>query len=68
MTSKSLFQPILLVSVGLLGITLVPFVLRVSHSALLSNDFVRGLWYGLCLGLEIVGIYRLGKARNTPSS
>lgn len=62
---KSRARPIVLVSIGLLGMSLYWVVLRVAHPAILSNDFVRGLWFGLCLGLEILGVYRLGKESRT---
>jgi hypothetical protein len=34
---------------------------RFPHSAVLSDDFVQGTWYGICLGIEILGLYLLRK-------
>jgi hypothetical protein len=65
MVLKSRPRSILLVCIGLFGMSLYWLVLRVAHPAILSNDFVRGVWYGLCLGLEILGVYRLGKESRT---
>jgi hypothetical protein len=52
-------NPYVLVSVGLLGMTLYALAMRFGHPDILSNDFVRGVWYGLCLGVQLLGLYRL---------
>jgi TRAP-type C4-dicarboxylate transport system permease small subunit len=54
-------RPHVLVAIGLLGIAGYSIVARLWHPAILSDDLVRGLWYGICLGLEILGVVRLRK-------
>lgn len=54
-------RPHVLVAIGLLGIAGYSTVERLWHPAILSHDLVRGLWYGLCLGVEILGVIRLRK-------
>jgi hypothetical protein len=54
-------RPHVLIAAGLLGITLYAVVVRVSHPAVLANDFLQGAWYGACLGLELLGLYLLRK-------
>ena len=52
-----------LVAIGLLGIAGYEMALRLLHSHLLSSDLVHGFWVGACIGLEICGLFILGKAR-----
>ncbi len=54
------FAPI---AVGLLGMGAYQVVLRTSHPAAMEGDFFHGLWFGVCIGLEIVGIYLLTKIK-----
>ena len=52
-----------LVAIGLLGISGYEMALRFMHLPFLSNDLVHGLWIGACIGLELLGLFILGKAR-----
>jgi len=50
-------KPHFLVSVGLLWIAGYEMVLRLFHPRFLSNDLVHGLWLGVGLGLELLGLF-----------
>jgi uncharacterized protein (TIGR00369 family) len=52
-----------LVAIGLLGIAGYEVALRLLHSSRLANDLIHGLWLGACIGLEILGLLVLGRAR-----
>lgn len=60
-------NPFVLVAVGLLGLSAYAVILRLPHPALLSNDLIRGIWYGFCIGLEILGLILLRRARGRKS-
>lgn len=49
----------LLIAAGLFGIAGYEMALRVLSTSFLSLDFVHGLWFGLCIGLEILGLIAL---------
>lgn len=49
------------ISIGLIGISAYQIILRVSPTAALGNDLLHGIWFGVCFGLEIVGIILLNK-------
>ncbi len=53
----------ILIAAGLFGIAGYEMALRVLSSSFLSLDFVHGLWFGLCIGLEILGLVLLDKNR-----
>jgi len=50
-----------LIAVGLVGIGAYQMILRLSHPTMMENDFFHGLWFGVCIGLEITGLYILTK-------
>ena len=52
-----------LVAIGLLGIAGYEMALRLLHLSFLANDFIHGLWLGVCIGLEILGLFVLGRAK-----
>ncbi|MDL2353720.1 MAG: hypothetical protein QFF03_00520 [Pseudomonadota bacterium] len=52
-----------LLVIGLLGIGAYPLVVRAPHPALMDSDLFHGLWLGVCLGLELTGVYMLRKRR-----
>jgi hypothetical protein len=52
-------RPFVLIAAGILGMGLYAVATRLPHPAILSNDFIQGTWYGLCLGIEILGLYLL---------
>jgi len=61
MHRKMNMNGLILVSVGLLGLSGYEIVLRLAHPPLLANDFIHGLWVGACIGLEVLGVIRLSK-------
>lgn len=62
MTFKSTNSHVL-IAIGLLGIAGYQIVLRLLHPPILSNDFVHGIWLGLCIGLECLGLLFLRKSK-----
>jgi hypothetical protein len=58
-------RPYVLIAAGLLGMGLYAVAMRFPHPAILSNDFVQGAWYGVCVGVEILGLYLLRKSEPT---
>ncbi len=52
-----------LVAIGLLGIAGYEMALRLLHPSFLANDLTHGLWLGVCIGLEILGLFVLGRAK-----
>jgi hypothetical protein len=57
-----------LVAIGMLGIAGYDMALHLLHSSLLANDFIRGLWVGACIGLQILGLHVLGRAKRRLAS
>ena len=56
-------QPPVLIAAGLLGIAGYEVILRSFHPRVLGHDFAHGLWFGICFGLEILGLVLLRRAR-----
>ncbi len=54
----------LLISTGLFGIALYFLTSYFSLPVTLNNDLLRGVWFGVCIGLEICGLILLGKSRH----
>jgi hypothetical protein len=55
MRPKRVAFPLILVASGLLGISLFMIGDR-SHWAIIpADDFAKGLWFGVCLGVELLG-------------
>ena len=48
-----------LVAIGLLGMAGYEIILRLLHPSFLANDLTQGLWFGVCIGLEIFGLFVL---------
>jgi hypothetical protein len=64
-------NPYWLIAGGLLVMLAYPIIMRFPHPEILSNDFVRGVWHGLGLGLGILGgilILKAKKQQLQPSS
>lgn len=55
------FTPIV---IGLLGMGGYQIMLHLQHPIIMEKDLFRGMWYGVCLGLEITGIYLLSKNKS----
>jgi hypothetical protein len=49
------------IAIGLIGMASYQIIVRLSHPAIMEKDLFHGLWFGICLGLEIVGVYQLSK-------
>jgi hypothetical protein len=50
------------VAAGLFGFALYGVVTHLMAPAALRSDFVHGVWIGICVGLEVVGLAFLIKA------
>ncbi|GGC65767.1 hypothetical protein GCM10011396_10980 [Undibacterium terreum] len=50
-------------STGLIGLCAYQIILRVNHPAALDSDLVHGIWVGVCLGLELIGVALLKKSK-----
>lgn len=51
------------IAAGLLGIGAYQIISHIYHPAIMEKDFFRGIWFGVCLGLEITGIYHMSRRR-----
>ena len=56
-------KPHVLVSVGMLGIAGYELILRLFHPRFMDDDFAHGFWFGVCLGLQLLGLVILRKNR-----
>lgn len=56
-------KSLVLISSGLFGIGGHEVILRLFHSRFMGNDIAHGLWFGICLGLEIVGLVLLLRSK-----
>ena len=52
---------LLLIIMGLVGIGFYAIVARFTDVSIISNAIFQGVWYGTCIGLELVGVYFLSK-------
>jgi len=59
-TSRS---PVLLLVAGLIGLSAYAVVTRPGSPAAQMSDAVRGVWVGVCLGLETLAVILLRRAR-----
>jgi len=50
-------RPHVLIAAGLLGMGLYYVAMRLPHPGFMVTDMFQGLWYGICLGLELLGLY-----------
>lgn len=66
MKRSSRFREFAPIAIGLLGMGGYQVALRLPHFAVIEGDLVHGLWFGICLGLELIGLYLLVKNR-TPT-
>jgi hypothetical protein len=63
MKSKLQRRAIFLIVIGLLGMGAYQMILHLNHPQLMASDFIHGLWSGVFLGLEIIGLSLLYKSR-----
>ena len=54
----------LLVIIGSVGISLFLLARRFHYPAFLERDLFQGVWVGLCIGLEILGVVFMVKTKN----
>ena len=59
----SRLNPYHLIAFGVLWIAALQVILRLFHPAFLAQDLVQGVWFGLGIGLEILGLLRLRQVR-----
>lgn len=52
-----------MIVIGLLGLAAYQVFLHMPHPKNIETDFVHGIWFGVCFGLEILGAYLLSKNR-----
>jgi hypothetical protein len=52
-----------LIALGLFGMAALHLALHLPHPMALERDGVQGLWLGLCLGMQLLGLARLRKWR-----
>lgn len=50
--------------IGLLGMGAYQIILHLEHPLVMENDLLHGIWFGICFGLEVTGIYHLSKNKN----
>jgi heme/copper-type cytochrome/quinol oxidase subunit 4 len=63
MKSNAQRRAIFFIVLGLLGMAAYQMILHLKHPLFMSNDFIHGLWFGVFVGLEIVGLSLLYKNR-----
>lgn len=54
-------NPLILISIGLIGSSVTMSLDRMGHFSVMSNDFFLGLCYGIFLGVELLGVFLLVK-------
>lgn len=37
--------------------------LHVPHPPMIESELVHGIWFGICLGMELIGLYFIVKSR-----
>jgi hypothetical protein len=65
MKSSSKGREFVPIVVGLAGMGAYPVALHVPHPAMIEGDLVHGIWFGICLGIELIGLYFLLKQRKS---
>jgi hypothetical protein len=63
MKSNAQRRAIFFIVIGLLGMGAYQMILHLNHPPLMASDFIHGLWFGVFLGLEIIGLTLLYKNR-----
>lgn len=52
-----------LVAIGLLGVVGYQWALHRFPSSLLADDWIHGLWFGICIGVELLGVYLVDRSK-----
>lgn len=68
MKSHTRFRAVALIAIGLVGMAAYQMILHLAHPAMLEKDFLRGIWVGACIGLELTGLYLLARNRRGPAA
>ena len=55
---RSALVPIVL---GLVGMAAYQIILHFDHPIIMNEDLFHGIWFGICFGLEITGLYLISK-------
>lgn len=63
MKSNAQLREFALIVIGLLGMGAYQVAFHVPHPVMIEGDLLHGLWFGICLGLELTGLYFLAKNR-----
>jgi hypothetical protein len=64
MKSTPRFRALAQIVIGLIGLGVYQMLLHFKHPVVIENDFLHGLWFGVCLGLELTGLYLLFKSKS----
>ncbi|WP_422925621.1 hypothetical protein [Singulisphaera sp. PoT] len=70
MRTRQKWLPLLFLVIGLFGISLFFIASRYMPSIVPKSDFGKGLWFGICLGFEVLaGMIALkAKSANRPGT
>ena len=60
-------RPIVLLSAGLVGLSAYAVATRSGAPGASAGDAARGVWIGVCLGLEVLAVVLLRRARGGPA-
>ncbi len=63
MRSRRHVYPMAFVAGGLLGISLFLVASRSGWPIVPASDFAKGLWFGACIGLEMIGMLWVVRAK-----
>lgn len=64
MKSKTKFRAYAPIIIGLLGMSAYHILLRFKHPEMMERDVFAGVWFGVCIGLELTGVYFFFKNKN----
>lgn len=65
MSSNAKVRAISLIVIGLFGMAAYQVIAHLQHPAIMDQDSFHGIWFGVCFGLEIAGVYQLSKIRRS---
>lgn len=61
MRSNAKLRALAHIVIGLIGIAAYQIIVHFKHPVIMDNDLFHGMWFGICFGLEITGLYLLSK-------
>ncbi len=59
---------LLLIGLGLFGVAAYFLLAHFGRSALSGSDFSTGIWFGICIGAECLGVVLVVKSRSKPAA